>query len=120
MFKCNLWTNRVVDVCALSGGFAFLSLAALLLIFAALLLLSGELVVGDLLVRALDDPLEVLAEVLVDGAFFYVVGVPKSNISSVWSVYSLKLIQGPLRVPLAAVFDDPSQHVDMGVIYCHF
>ena len=107
MFKCNLWTNRVVDVCALSGGFAFLSLAALLLIFAALLLLSGELVIGDLLVRALDDPLEVSAEVLVDGAVSYVAGVKSSN-SSFGRVDLLKLIQGPLRDPLAAVFDDPS------------
>ena len=105
---------------ALSGGFAFLSLAALLLIFAALLLFSGELVVGDLLVRALDDPLEIFAEVLVDGAVFYVAGVISPNFSSVWVVDLLKLIQGPLRDPFAAVFDGPSQHVDMGAIHRHF
>ena len=73
----------------------------------------------DLLVRALDDPLEVSAEVLVDGAVFNVAGVKSSN-SSFGRVDLLKLIQGPLRVELAAVFDGPSQHVHTGVIYCHF
>ena len=106
-------------MCALSGGFAFLSLAAILLIFAALLLLGGELVVGDLLVRSLDDPLEIFAEVLVDGALSYVAGVPNPS-ASFLSVDLLKLIQGPLRDPLAAVFDGPSQHVDLGAIHRHF
>ena len=96
--------QSIVDVCALSGGFAFLSRTALLHIFAALLLFGGEPVVGDLLVRALDDPLEVSAEVLVDGAVFNVVGVTRSNASSVWVVDLLKLIQRPLRVPPIAVF----------------